>query len=77
MSKYKVEKGIPIPPRNSMNTKYPFADMDVGDSFKVMGDSPTLLKRMRSACSWAQNKYPTTKFSVRTIDKGVRVWRRA
>jgi hypothetical protein len=77
MSKYKIDKGVPIPPRKSANAKYPFREMEVGDSFHVAGNSQLLLKRMRSACSWAQSKYPETKYTVRTTDTGVRVWRKA
>jgi hypothetical protein len=40
MSKYKIEKGVPMPPRGGVSRKYnyeliPFEDMEVGDSVSV------------------------------------------
>lgn len=63
----KVEKNIPVP------RKYPFADMQVGDSFAV----PPSVKR--SAVTIAAKRYAHEhgmKFTVRQMpDKSLRCWR--
>lgn len=65
----KVESGIPIP------SKFPFADMKVGDSFAV----PDTVKR--AAVAVAAQRYGikhAMKFTVRqTADKTLRCWRLA
>ena len=61
---YKIEKNIPQPhPR----VKYPFVDMDVGDSFAF---TETYKRRITSSAYYygARNNI---KFSIR----GLRVWR--
>lgn len=71
MSKIIIDKDIP-PPENKPGpqTKYPWADMDVGDSFFAEGKSTnhfsTTTKRYRDK-GW--------KFTTRTVDGGTRVWR--
>lgn len=70
----KVEKGIPIPekPRKGGKpAKYPWATMDVGDSFFVEGVP------LANFASGAYNaaKLLNRKFSLRTVEGGVRVWR--
>ena len=76
MSTYEIEAGVPLP---APQAKYPFAIMDVEDSFFVPYDGVpenVVIKRLRGACNWAQNKYER-KFIVRRVDEGVRVWRKA
>ena len=64
----KIEKNIPIPkPRN----KYPFALMDVGDSFFVPGKTASHL----SGSIGNAMRITSGKFVTRNIDGGVRVWR--
>ena len=64
-----IEKGVPPPPTHK-GKKYPFGDMDVGDSFLVPGAKVTTL-------SVAKRDYERggRKFICRTVDDGVRVWR--
>jgi hypothetical protein len=64
-----IEKGVPMPARN----KYPFAEMAVGDSFFVAGRSATEI------CGNISNarKKLGFKFTTRTVEGGVRVWRAA
>lgn len=38
---YRIEKGVPLPP---VNIKYPFAEMEVGDSFVVDADHPSAVR---------------------------------
>lgn len=70
---YKIERGIPIPPRNrgTRDPKYPFRDLRVGDSFYVPNKKVQDLSRV--AQYWAHKD--NTKFSFRSIDDGVRCWR--
>ncbi len=72
----KVDKGVPMPkaertqlkPRES---KYPWASMEVGDSFEVAGKTT---KNFGTAC-YAAGKRLGKKFAARATDTGVRVWR--
>lgn len=73
-----VEKGLPIPARNAMHRKWPFAKMESGDSFFVAcGDdvgNQTVRAMFSSASTWLRNNRPEWKASVRRVEGGVRVW---
>lgn len=76
---YEVEKGHDIPNVPVKVTKYPFASMDVGDSFFVPfgEDVPAVvMNRLRSAAG-QRSVDGGKKFVVRRMDGGVRVWRTA
>lgn len=78
---FQIESGIPIPPRRSPNIAvYPFAEMNVGDSFFVPksdgGTVTAALSRVQSAAG-AHSRRHGGKFSIRRQDDGVRVWRAA
>jgi hypothetical protein len=64
---YKIEKGVPIIGRQ----KYPFGEMEVGDSFLA---DEALLDRLRAAAAHF-GKNHNKKFAVRQVPEGVRVWR--
>jgi hypothetical protein len=68
-----IEKGIPIPPQRPWGheTIYPWRTMEIGDSFFISG------KPMKQAGSLAAKAAARTgqKFTLRTVDGGVRVWR--
>lgn len=72
MSAYEIDNDVPVPTTRS---KYPFDEMEVGDSFFVSGGSKLTLRKMRSASNWATKKFPDTKYSVRAVENGVRIWR--
>lgn len=64
---YKIEKGVPIP--MNWRTKYPFAEMRPGDSFKGS-------QKVVSAVSyWAKRHPGKGKFTCRREGDGYRVWR--
>ena len=67
MSKLPIDKGVPMPMR------YPFADMQVGDSFAVPQDIS------RSTIGVAARRYVDKhggKFTVRQMpDRSLRCWR--
>jgi hypothetical protein len=79
----KIEKGIPIPARTGAKgprgSKYPFADMEVGDSFALpVGEKETSKAvRARVASSfkrWARNTGATTKVKTFNEATGVRIF---
>ena len=68
-----IVKGNPIPKRKSGNRrKYPFAKMDIGDSFDIPMD-----KFVSTATIYTSARYAGVWASVRKLDDlGVyRVWR--
>ena len=83
---FMIETGIEMPPRvytgaGGAAKKYPFPEMEVGDSFyfPAKGNSKVAKRRAvgrmtASAAGWSK-KLPGRKWSVRTVEGGVRVWR--
>lgn len=71
----KIEKGIPLPTAQS---KYPFATMEIGDSFAVEIKSDAAPSRV-STYAHVAGKRLGMKFTVRTVTEGskkmIRVWR--
>jgi hypothetical protein len=74
-----IEKGIPIPPRSSdARRKYPFVDMEVGDSaFFPMGVDDFQKRKQVAASAHGCARDKGRKFTVRNVEGGVRVWRYA
>lgn len=79
MSEYKIDKGIEMPA--SREAKYPFGEMEVGDSFFIPDK-----KRIADVRVYARNwifKGPQAlrevragyRFSIRLWEDGVRCWR--
>ena len=83
-----IDKGIPIPPiaskggrRTGKRRLYPWADMEVGDSFAVPADgkmdarkkSMTLLTIAHSPVSTLARR--NWRFTARSFDDHVRIWR--
>ena len=68
----KIDDGIPLPkrPGGGRIAKYPWDRLEVGQSFFV----PTPPKYLASMAS-AAGKKRGRRFSSRTVDGGVRVWR--
>jgi hypothetical protein len=66
---YEIEGGIEIPVR--LAARYPFAGMEVGESFFVPdGD---VKKLSNHACRYG--KKSGRRYCVRKVEGGVRVWR--
>ena len=61
-----IEKGVALPTR-ALNGKYPFAEMEVGDSFFVPKKRTIQTKSAATQLGF--------KFKVRHVDGGCRVWR--
>jgi hypothetical protein len=67
----KIEKGIPLP-NTRAHQRWPFREMEVGDSFSVpLGDN----RRVRNAACAFERANPGVKFTVRKLDGEHRVWR--
>ena len=66
----KVEKGIPIPRGNKSRSKYPWLEMEVGDSFFTTESA----HRVRCAADKRQQKWGE-KYTVKKVEGGVRCWR--
>jgi len=70
-----IEKNIPIPgPARGKRTKYPFADMEPGDSVLIEGED-TKGPAYQSAKAIEYNSRGAIRFTARTVDNGVRIWR--
>jgi len=72
---YQVEKEVPIP-KARQNSVYPFAEMNVGDSFFIANVDKLKAASIR-ACASTFGKKKGMKFSCRHVEGGVRVWRTA
>jgi hypothetical protein len=66
-----IEKDVPLPEGYSRTVKYPFAAMEVGDSFFEEGKTSDQLTN--SAAHW--RKKNCWKFTARNVDGGARIWR--
>lgn len=77
VSAVQIDKNIPMPDRlpgnagNGRWSKYPFAEMEVGDSFLVT-DTPR--NKISSAANQAYKRLGF-KFKTGKVDDGIRVWR--
>ncbi len=73
-----IEKGLPMPAaaRHRRISKYPFAQLEVGDSFLVP-DTPQSKaeNRANSATNVANQRLAPKHFGARRVTEGVRIWR--
>ena len=67
-----IEKNIPMPEtkKSGKPSLYPFADMDVGDSFFVAKPKNTM-----AAAAYANGKKHGKTFNAIEVEGGTRVWR--
>lgn len=72
----KIEKNIPLPTSRTRGrpAKYPFKDMVVGDSVFFPGESTTPGNNVYVAAQM-HARMNGKKFSGRTMDGGLRIWR--
>ncbi|MDP9196110.1 MAG: hypothetical protein M3O22_04985 [Pseudomonadota bacterium] len=75
MSEFMIEKGIAIPTivrgRARSPEKYPWSQMEVGDSFFTPAGAAKYLNRAAQVAG----KRLGRKFSVRKVEGGQRTWR--
>ena len=67
---YKIDKNIPLPKRIA---KYPFADMDVGDSFFAKDKSCGTL--YAASIKFRRDNKLDWKFTIQPEGTGARIWR--
>jgi hypothetical protein len=67
----KIEKGIPFPKLCKPYTRYPWADMEIGDSFFVPGVTNSTFAGQISGAK----KRTGFNFTARKEIDGLRVWR--
>ncbi len=79
-----IDKNIPIPERNQVGrkTKYPFAEMEIGDSFLSRCDTADAKKVFsvktnmhRSASYHKQQEGAKRSYRTRIEPEGIRMWR--
>lgn len=80
MSEVLIEKGIPIPEKRNKNTKYPFADLSVGDSIFCPTEGKSTPSIVAAASRFRKQKNPSWNFvherqTNKDGKKGVRLWR--
>ena len=71
-----IEKGVPLPKNTTRKTKYPFREMEVGDSFFITDkiDAEKTRKKVSAAATMFCLQRDC-KFKTQTFDTGVRIWR--
>lgn len=77
---FKIDKNVPIPSRSKHTvSKYPFAQLEVGDSFFAPGKKNTGFSGIVQNFYRNHRDKTDCKFSIRTVVekgvKGVRIWR--
>lgn len=81
MSVISIDRGVPVAPAicpGAARRKYPFRDMQVGDSFFVSTKNDVERKKAQARLSGCANFYCRIlgfTFAVRQVEGGVRVWR--
>ena len=68
---FKIESDVPMPP--NLRKQWPFAHMNVGDSFLV---SPSDYHKAQVAAV-QHAKWHGVKFATRRVNGGYRIWRTA
>jgi len=74
MNEVMVEKNIDMPVMRVTASKYPYDEMEVGDSFMVTSERVSMINTM---CGVNKKKGVELgmKFIAKRVDGGVRVWR--
>lgn len=77
MSEFKIEKGIPVPARGRKEgtSKYPFSNLEVGDSFFISCPNLARARQKSATLAYYNNKLAPKKFTLRAYDDGARIWR--
>jgi hypothetical protein len=76
---FRIESYVRLPRPSGSRVKYPWAKLEVGQSFLAPCENderPALMNSLTSCRSWQQRKTKGAKrFALRIVDGGVRVWR--
>jgi hypothetical protein len=75
--KIQIQKNIPMESTRETKSKYPFHEMEVGDSFFIKCDAETLTSKRSTVLSSSvyYGKSTGKKFKSRTYPEGFRIWR--
>lgn len=73
LSALQIDPDVPMP---KSKTRYPFKEMEVGDSIFFAELSRATSARV-SAAQFTQKHEPTWKFTLKRVDGGWRLWRAA
>lgn len=68
---YKIDAGVTFP---DVRSKYPFHDMEVGDSI-LFTERPEADSARVCALRYVRAHNPDWKFSLRAVQNGWRLWR--
>ena len=71
---YEIEKNVPIPTIPYEQRKYPWTEMEVGDSFFIKCNGVELRKIQVNISSCAK-RFGPKKFTVKKHEDGLRCWR--
>lgn len=75
---YPVDKGVPFPAYLGVTggrpTKYPWSELQVGDSFFVPVGAVKHISALRSLCQQRQRR-AKHRYIVREVEAGYRIWR--
>lgn len=71
--KFKIETGVPIPTVCGKQERYPFGEMEVGNSFSFEGVEVSNVRQ--AASQHKRRKKNKVKFTVRKTLNGYRCWR--
>lgn len=76
MTAFKIEKGVPMPPRRSNNI-YPWQSMEIGDSLMIPGEGAASQKNAKlvAMAAYSYGKRTGKKFSFRPVEGGHSIWR--
>lgn len=69
---YKIEKNISYPKKR--DRKYPFSEMEIGDSFFVP-HKDMKNKNVLSTAAFYHSRSENKQFRTQTVSDGVRCWR--
>lgn len=75
---YEIEDGIPLPPHTRREIRYPFPELEVGQSFLVPwpdGRQPQSFANQISSRATQWGRRLGRVFRTRSSREGVRVWR--
>ncbi len=70
----KIEKGMPIPEKGNKESKYPFNELEIGDSVVVCDYSAENMRKINSILYYYTSK-SDKKFTQRQEGDKIRVWR--
>lgn len=76
-SALKIEKGVPLAPAKRNGARYPWADMEIGDSILVPYDGREIAQVGANVSSAAASGLGRGKYRTARESNGIRVWRLA